>query len=238
MRIAICEDYAPDAEHLRQAVGAYFQAMQLTCVVDDFATAGTFVGSFLAGKYEVIFLDIYIGEESGIDVAKRIRQMDSDVAIVFVTSSPDFALDGFSVNALHYLVKPVSSKGIQETFARLAKLRPEGSQTITVMSNRMSMEIPVATILYADIYSKLCTIHCQNQEVKTYTPIDELERELVPFGFLRSHRSYLVNMRFIDHFDEEHFFLKNGESVLIRQIHRAEIKKKYMDYVLQRVRES
>ncbi len=238
MYIAICEDQASDEERLRKQIEEYCRRHYLSCRIESFCSGEAFLASFSTRKYNLIFLDVYMGEFSGIEIARAIRGLDGETPLVFVTSSLDHALEGFAVNALHYLVKPVMLQEIHDVFARSQRFLQEKQEAIEVMSNRLPVRIPVVSISYIEVYAKLCTIHCEQGLVKTYTAIDALASSLTNPVFLRTHRSYIVNMRYIKAVEADVFRLFGGESVPIRQNGRAEIKRQYMNYLLKTVRAS
>ena len=101
MRIAICEDESMDMQHLSKMISDYGEQQGKRYQLDCFFSGEAFRAAFQPGAYQIIFLDNYIGAEMGMDIARKVRESDQEAAIVFVTMSPDFALDGFSVRALH-----------------------------------------------------------------------------------------------------------------------------------------
>lgn len=233
MHIAICEDKSMDMQRLRQTLAVY-EKKQGTPMgsLDCFSTGEALRSAFQPGKYQLIFLDNYIGEEMGIDIAHYIRERDTQTAIVFVTMSPDFAVEGFSVHALHYLMKPVSESDIEEVFHRLHDQPAPNPSTIEVLSNRVMTEIPVDSIRYIEVYSKVCTIYCTQQELKVYAGIEKLLEKLPEKSFLRPHRSYAVNMAFIQNLDAKGVHLSTGEVLPLRKNGRTEVRHEYMAYLL------
>ena len=233
MRIAICEDSSMDMQHLRRMIADYEKKRgEPLSSPDCFSTGGALLAAFHPGKYHLIFLDNYIGEMMGMDVARAIRERDAKTAIVFVTMSPDFAVDGFSIHALHYLLKPVSETDIEEVFHRLHALPDANRPVLSVISNRITTEVPIDSIRYIEVYTKVCTIYCTQQELKVYTGIEKLLEKLPARSFLRPHRSYAVNMNFIQNLDTDGVHLRTGEVLPLRKNGRTEVRHQYMDYLL------
>lgn len=233
MHIAICEDSSMDMQHLRRMIADYEKKHgEPLSSPDCFSTGDALLAAFQSEKYQLIFLDNYIGDTMGMDVARAIRKHDDKTAIVFVTMSPDFAVDGFSLHALHYLLKPVSEKDIEEVFHRLQALPPPKRPVLEVISNRIPMEIPIDSIRYIEVYTKVCTIYCARQKLKVYTGIEKLLGKLPEKSFLRPHRSYAVNMDFIQNLDADGVHLCTGEVLPIRKNGRTEVRHQYMDYLL------
>ena len=107
LRLAICDDRTEDRERLCRLLKEYGQYNNLELTVDQWSTGEDFLLSFAPGRYQLVFLDIYMKQINGVETARTIREQDEDCAIVFVTTSPEHAVEGFSVNALHYLLKPL-----------------------------------------------------------------------------------------------------------------------------------
>lgn len=238
MYIAICDDDAGDEAQLHQLIGEYYASLGELCCIDSFSSSHDFLQNFSAGKYDLVFLDIYMDTYSGIDLAHAIRQIDPELPLVFATSCADFALEGFAVGALHYLVKPVTSDSLREVFQRCHRLQKPAAAMLEIIANRLPVKVPLASILYIDVYAKLCTLHCRNRNISTYMSLDELEQRIHSPSFLRTHRSYLVNMDCIHGIETDAFRLSTGELVPIRQQGRSTIKQTYMQYILQVVRSS
>ena len=232
MRIAICEDESMDMQHLSKMISDYGEQQGKRYQLDCFFSGEAFRAAFQPGAYQIIFLDNYIGAEMGMDIARKVRESDQEAAIVFVTMSPDFALDGFSVRALHYLIKPIAPEDVSEVFRRLQEPLPEETPVIEVMSDRVMTAVPVSTIRYIEVYMKVCMIHCTQRELKVYSGIEKLMEKLPEHFFLRPHRSYAVNMDFIQALEADGVHLSTGEIIPLRKNGRTEVRHKYMEYLL------
>ena len=232
MRIAICDTSMPDIRHFQQVMEAYCQDQGLLCRLEIFTSGRALERSFTPGCYDVIFLDSCTGECSGIDIARHIRRMDEDVSIVFVASSREYALESYDVNAVHYIVKPIDVRSIHEALVRCQRFSKGKRRTLQVMSHRQVLLVPVDKIFYIEVSGKLCTIHCRREIIETYATLDELEYKINTADFLRTHRSYLVNMRYINGSTSGVFRLLNGDLVPIRRNGGADVRRQYKNYLL------
>ena len=235
MRIAIVEDDRIDMSQLRCTLEAFCSESGIPYELDGFTAGKDFLAAFSAGKYEMIFFDNYIGETLGITLARHVRETDTEAALVFVTMSPDFAVESFDIGALHYIMKPVTREGIAKVFERWKTVRRNASGSVLeLIINRVPLHIPTDSIQYIETLEKICSIHCQTQEIKTYIALDKLMEQLPEDSFLRPHRSFIVNMDFIEKMKDHAFLLKNGESVPVSRLAWAEVKRKYMEYLLKK----
>ena len=136
MRIAIVEDDRIDMSQLRRTLEAFGAEHGMQFEFNTFSSGEAFLAAFSAGKYEMIFFDNYIGETLGITLARHVRETDTEAALVFVTMSPDFAVESFDIGALHYIMKPVTREGIAKVFDRWKAGRNTPGPMVELISNR------------------------------------------------------------------------------------------------------
>ena len=237
MKIAICDDVYSDKHHLFNSLNSYCETYFINAAITEYDSGESLLESFSKNMFDIIFLDIYMSGLNGIDTAKKIREIDNDCLLIFVTTSREHALDGFSVNALHYLLKPANDEKIAEVFNRCKKILSDAQQYIEVISERLLVKILVQSIHYIEVYDKACFIHNDSKVIKTYLRLEEFAKQLEGSCFLHCHRSYLVNMRAIVSVDENDFILQSGEQIPIRQSDKQSIKQLYMNFLFSLTRE-
>jgi len=158
------------------------------------------------------------------------------MVIVFTTSSPDHGLDGYSVKALQYLLKPVEYAALKDTMDDCMAIFADSLQYIEVVTDRVAVKIPLKDILYIEIHAHYALIHTVNDIIKCRITLDEVEKQLVGKTFLRTHRSFIVNMRYIKSVEDNDFILTNNEAVPIRKNDKLKVKQAYMDYIFAQTR--
>ena len=113
MNIAIVDDRKTDSDRLVGFIDTYAEQHRLQWgAMDRFSSGEEFLGAFTAGKYDLIFLDIYMDGITGMETAKRIRRADHGCRIIFITTSPEFAVESYDVSASFYLLKPIEKKKV------------------------------------------------------------------------------------------------------------------------------
>lgn len=239
MKIAICDDLESDRQTLIHMIKKYCKDYNLELELYAYENGHKLLSDFTLGKFKLIFLDIYMNDKNnitGIEIGKEIRLHDKEVIIIFMTTSKDHALDAFEVDAMQYLVKPVSYEKLHNIFNKCQRLFADNMRFIEVPSSGLSVKIFLKDIYYIEVYNKVSLIHTNTEIVKTYTSLSKLWELVGSTPFLKCHRSYIVNMLYIDDILDTDFRLKNGDTVPIRKEEAYSIKQTYSDYFFEQMR--
>ena len=231
LRICICDDEELMIKIFKRILYSYFNERKVFCDVITYHNGLSLLHDFKDGcTYpDVLFMDIMLGDSNGVDICKEMRKGGYTGTIIFLTGSSEYAVAGYEVDARGYILKPYAANHIYDTLDRI--LRNSGSVAYTIKVYNQITRIPIADILYIESQNTKCVIHCiDNVTYTIYKKLGDVEEELVGSGFLRSHRSYLVNMSAIVS-AKESFLLKSGESVPIRTKNAKEIREEYMEYL-------
>lgn len=233
VRIAIVDDDANDLRHLRDVLETYADPRNIEMEIDAFSSGSAFIRDFQPGKYEMIFFDNYIGKGLGIDFARIVRTQDEEVEIVFVSMSPEFAVSGFEVRALHYLIKPATPEAIEGVFERIWKHTPKVEDTmIEVIFERHPLLISARSIRYIEVVNRTCYIYGE-KECQTHVPLKKLLETLPPGEFIRTHSSFAVRLSCIRTMDKTDFILDDGKAIPIGRAF-SDCKSAYIEYLTNR----
>ncbi len=235
LRFAICDDRARDRERLSQLVERYMHENGLSARMDEFDSGEALLAAVGDRGYDLVFLDIYMGNITGIETAVLLRQR-FNCAIILVTTSREHALEGFELNASHYLVKPVSYESVCECFRRCEHIIRSYVRQVEILSNRETVHIREADITYIEVFGNQCIVHTLSGSYDTYTSLNSLYERLDKKQFLYPHRSYVVNLSFISKATGAKIELKNGISVSVSRSERAAIRQRYIEYLLETTR--
>jgi DNA-binding LytR/AlgR family response regulator len=235
LRIAIVEDNYDCAARLF----GFVKSADAACKLSVFNSGADFLKTFYSGKYDLIFLDIYMEGPDGIKTAESIRETDSDAVIAFATSSPEHTRAGFRVKALKYLDKPVTAGDVEETLelALTMKTKKKSRPFITVtLSGGNVSDVPTDGIMYLEIKNNVVEIHTSSGILTTShsARLGKFEKLLPSPPFLRCHRSYIVNLDYVLNPDKEinAFIMKNGSRTDIRRGGFAECKSCFENRIL------
>ena len=194
LRIALCDDEENARDALRIQLEKLMDELEDE-IVYEFSNGRTCINWLTAhpGEVDLLFLDVEMGKENGMDAAKKIRTVNRNLLIVFVTGYTDYVFDGYQVNALDYLVKPVSPEKLKEVLLRAKELLTPPTDRFFVLKNADgAYRLPWDDILY--FYSDRRYIHLVTV-IKTYTfygKLNDIEKQ-VRNNFVRIHQRYLVN---------------------------------------------
>lgn len=180
--------------------------------------------SFTVGKYDILLIDIYTDGTSnadGIEAAKEIRSLDSNVLIAFTTTSIEHTLDSYRLGAIKYIEKPVSPESVKEIMG-LALVKKKNRPMITITAEGGDDEnIPLDEIMYLEQFNHRTVIYLTDRIFNTSrtVKISDLEAQLPFPPFLRCYQSYIVNFNHVHKLDQSYnaFIMKNGGRAYIRR---------------------
>lgn len=182
---------------------------------------------------DILFLDVVMPGQNGMDVAKEIRQYDTNMKIIFLTSSPEFALESYSVGAYFYQLKPIW----EESFFRLmdavlAECEKKKKNSLILRSKDGITRINLQQLEYCEVLGRKLLFHLENGAVlESAGSLDDLAGQLMQYSnFFRPHRSFLVNMEYIQNISSRSIKMVNDAEIPIPHGKCSEIKNTYMEY--------
>lgn len=182
---------------------------------------------------DILFLDVVMPGQNGMDVAKEIRQYDTNMKIIFLTSSPEFAVESYSVGAYFYQLKPIW----EESFFRLmdsvlAECEKKKKNSLILRSKDGITRIDLRQLAYCEVLGRKLLFHLENGAVlESAGSLDDLAGQLMQYSnFFRPHRSFLVNMEYIQNISSRSIKMVNDAEIPIPHGKCSEIKNTYMEY--------
>lgn len=235
LRIAITDDLNSEREKLSSAIVVPFEKVGIGIGnIDEYTSGESLLKQFSAGKYDLIFLDIYMGGMSGVETAKRIRAIDKNVMLVFVTTSNEFASESYAVKANFYLLKPIRSDMIKQLAETIAQ-QMQSINNIVVLPD--STVIPLSSLVYTSCsghYVNVYLVGCEPLKIRTTHKI--MEETLAKYdGIIPCNKGVLVSLANVARLDGENFYMINGDTVPISRRKMTQIKNDYTRFVLNRI---
>lgn len=238
MNIAIIDDSREDACHLLSLITDYCSEAHLHQTTAIYNHTEDFLRVWKPGTVQMVFIDIYFqNDPQGIALAEEIRGQDSLCAIVFTTVSSDFALKGYEVRALDYLVKPIDRNSLCRAMNSYRSLAPwDQKPYIEVKESRIMIKIAVDDIIYTDYSNHYIQIHLVDKLIRTYMRFNEFSGLLLCYPqFLKCYRNCLINMNKVTALQKSGFIVITGEHLPITRNLRPQIHQQYADYQFRRL---
>ena len=235
MEICIYEDDNSDAQNLKTTIESFAESKQISVKITLYKHGRNLLHAIQSHKTDLLFLDIDAGknEPDGFEIAKQIHAWNADLPIVFTTYLQEYALLVYEVEALHYLLKPITMGNVEDCFNRLERAKrhhPRKRPSISIVSDYRTVEIPIENIQYAEVKGNTVTIHLSGRSVSSNISMTSFEKK-VGDAMIRCHRSYLINPAFIERIDNNDFVLRSGVRVPIRMNGRRHTISLYHDWL-------
>ena len=238
LRIAVCDDNIDELSNMVQLIDQYRASNNFNCEYAVFPNGFELVSALEKGKrFDIYCLDIIMPGLTGIDVAKEIRVFDKTAPILFFTSSPEFALESYSVKAVNYVLKPISKEKLFFTFDELLeqiKVKKD-EDAIIVKSNEGIQKILISNLAFVEVVGRNVRYHLSSGKVVECTEdFSAVCEKLIKYGcFFKPHRSYLVNMQYVNTIENHQITLQTLSSIPVAQGKAREIKQKYLNYQME-----
>lgn len=235
MRIAIVDDIVSERKSLHGRLDIQLARLSLDADILEYANGTDFLSAAKKNRFDLVFLDIYMDDENGIETAQCLRRFDTDCLLVFTTTSTDHALDGFRVRAMHYLVKPYTDNELTALFDELAKLLPAQDQYLEVNSTGIPYRLRFGEILYAMHYQHQIHIYTTDgQETVTRQTFRDFTAALCDERFFLCSRGVIVNLEHAADFDGTNFILRNGGKIAVSRSLVKSARSAFGDFLFKR----
>ncbi len=215
-RIAICDDEQNQIEYITSIVASWSAHEGHGCEIRTFASAEAFLFEYEEDKaYDILLLDVEMKNINGIELAKRIRKDNNRAEIIFITSHFEFVGEGYEVDALHYLIKPISAEKLTQVLTKAAEKISVEPPSVVISCEGETVKLYEADIRYVESFLHYIVIHTKDKEYKIRENISVFENR-VSDDFYRIHRSYLVSLKHITRISRTSVNIGNTELPLSR----------------------
>lgn len=228
--IVVCDDVEIERLLLKEILCQYFEEINEEVSIVEYDSGETLIADVEEGyvAMDLLFLDIYMKKLNGMETARKLRQIQCKVPIIFLTASPDYAIESYEVQASEYLLKSFSEEKLMKLLNRI--LKTDMKRRVAIKNRRQYRYPCTDDIMYIDSDKHNVTLHLSDgSEIITVDKLGEIEKRINEKRFLRCHQSYLVNMDYIKDVEDD-FIMEDGTLVPIRVRGRKEILDTYYDY--------
>ena len=231
--ILVCDDLPEERANLIRKLRAYEQTHDAELEIETASDGAELIAKWQPGRWEIIFLDIYMPHLNGIEAARQLRKVDARCEIVFVTTSREHGMEGYALKAMDYLTKPYSQQDVDGAMDWYLKKQAEKRRELSVRTAEGNEDLSVGDICYIESRGHTCDIHLNGRTVCVRRSIDELSAELND-AFFRCHKSFLVNLAHTAGIDGNRFLLDSGDSVPISAAKLSESKKTLLQWKVEK----
>ena len=238
MKIAFCDDDLSILNEVHVLIDKYRVERNLDIQYAAFQSPLELLATIEKGmRFDILFLDVIMPGENGIEAAREIRKYDTNVKIIFLTSSKEFAVQSYTVGAYFYQLKPLW----KESFFRImdvavSECKKEQQKSLILRCKTGIVRVEMERLEYCEVIGRTVQFRMQGGTVfERAGSLDEVWGQLMPFEqFLRPHRSYIVNMDYIQTMSYKAIIMSDGVQIPLPRGKYSECKDKYLEYVFSR----
>ncbi|MDR1468008.1 MAG: LytTR family DNA-binding domain-containing protein [Spirochaetaceae bacterium] len=198
IRIAVVDDEEDSLDTLKAYLERYRREKGLSFDIKTF-TDGDGITANYRPVYDIILLDVKMPFMDGISAAEMIRDVDPEVVLLFITNLPQYAIKGYAVEALDYVLKPVSYFAFSQKLERaIARIKQKTKRFLTISVKGGLHKLDVADICYIESWGHNMFVHTKQREYKTAGKMKDIEAQLAPFHFYRGNYGYIINLEHVN----------------------------------------
>jgi len=235
MHIAICDDNLEELSRIVTLMENFRCEIDGSITYETFTSAIELIETIRTRRFDLLLLDILMPGITGMEAAREIRSTDSELPIIFLTSSREFAVESYRVGAMDYIMKPARKDEIFPSISKqLAKYKQEDSY-LTLKTGSGIVKLPFSQIIYVEVLNRSVQFILTNGDMrKAYGYLADYESDLLSdSNFYKPHRSYIVNMSHVLELTKEGFATRTGNTVPVAREAFTKAKAAYMKYLLE-----
>lgn len=215
IKIAIVEDEEKEIEGLRTGIETFLSDAGEEYSADVFHDGMEFLDAE-RGNYDVVFMDIEMPKLDGYKTARRLREKDTDASLIFVTNLSQYAVRGYEVDAIGFIVKPVTYYALSVYLAKaVAKAKSRGA-SVRIATRGGVRIVPTDSISYVEVMLHTVVYHTENGDISVRGTLKDAEDKLSGYGFSKCNVCYLVNLKYVKSVTDDAVKLPNAELALSR----------------------
>ncbi len=223
IRVAIVEDSKETAQQLKTMVERYGKENGTAFQFSTFSNGVDFISDYLP-QYDLIFMDIDMPLLNGLETTKILRKLDGGVPLVFVTNLEKYAINGYDVGAIGFIVKPLNYATLSVKMRRFMEMVKKEEEPYLVVTSKSSVaKINLSDIYYITVDGRYVILHTKNGEIEHHKSMKQMEAELTPHDFVRCDNSSMVNLKHVSAVNSQSAIVngdivpcsRNGRKVLL-----------------------
>lgn len=231
--VAICEDDLYEAQNIQKDLKVYLEEIGLSSSIHCYTSAREFMGAVMNKQIEpnLVLLDIELGEESGIDIVKKLMLFCPKVQIAYCTNHLHYATDVYETNHCYYILKQEFKKRLPSLMKKVMESQKEEEEKIIVQIVGEQKVVKQADIYYIERRKKVSIIMTQKECVQVAADLNTIMKNLNPIKFIRCHNSYIINLSQVKNYKRSSFELCSDTLIPISRSYIEDVKKAFSLWV-------
>lgn len=230
-RVAVCEDEPNLREGLRGQCGEILSGLEIEHEIVPFSSAEELEAALTGGaRFDLLCLDIFLAEKTGMELAQEVRRWDEKVSILFITSATEFLLEGYGVRPIQYLLKPVKREELKRAIQTDLRLNHQ-PRTVTLKAGGKTAVLSWADVRYVESRNHDCVFHMSGGEEFFRLDLTQAKESLPRNQFCRCHNSFLVNLAQIREVTSREVLLQDGGRLPIGRRYAEQFQSEFVRYI-------
>lgn len=232
MIIGLCDDEKVQLDYIKLVIQQWAEKRKTSCKIESFFSAEEFQFEYQDHyPFDLLILDIQMDKINGMDLAKKIRVVDKNIPIIFLTGIPDYVFDGYEVGALRYLLKPVKEDQLYLALDDIFLKRKDKELDYYILSyGGEKIKIDYEDILCIESLGHYLKMTTRDNTYEWKASLGQLVKELQEGSFFNLHRSYVVNLRHVEKINKTDCLLSNGVTIPISRNHYQRFNESFIKY--------
>lgn len=232
-KIAVCDDDVQELSRLVNLMNRYQDEKKTALIYAAFSNALDLLEIMHGNTYDILLLDVLMPGVNGIEAAYEIREFNKEIKILFLTSSPEFAVESYAVNAYYYLLKPVTAERLFPVLDNLLLETQRAETALHIKTTSGMMSISFHRLEFLEVINKRLYFHLTDGSVKEISgSLSDFETELLAREeFIKVHRSCIVNMGCIQELSAKELITYAKQSAPVSRLLYGQVREAYMQYL-------
>ncbi len=221
IRVAIVDDEAAERARIRECLGCLAEEDHLEFDVEEYPSGLAFLMGKMSG-YDIVLMDVDMPDMNGIETAHQLRKVDQSAVLVFVTNMAQYAVSGYEVDALDFIIKPINRYSFTLKMRRaVSRTAQQTDDVLNVKSGGTLHRVPISSIHYLEVSGHHVTYHTSAGELTEYSTLKEVRQRIPQRGFAQCSQSYLVNLRYVTSISREKIVVDGTEIFISRKMRQS-----------------
>lgn len=231
IRIAICEDEKEIQLLLEDCIDNILKNINKEYEIQKYSSGEELLEDNFK-EIDILLLDIQMGQVNGMDTARKIRKVDNKMEIIFITSLIDYVQEGYEVRAYRYLLKPIELEELKKhVLTCIKEIEKNKNNYILIKNKSNTYKIYLNDIKYIEVQKKNISIHTIHKRIDIRYSLEKVEKDLNSDKFVKCHKSFIVNLCFIENLKSNSLILENGEEVPISRYRYKDVKLSFLKFL-------